>query len=121
MLMRTSQPKFNNFKIDHLIYLDSEFISSKYEEVKGISPKTQFSKAKGMKGQANISLFSSGIHTQETRTFTISSFQMCLKIQSSLFKYPDLQLDSFLNCKGTLVGWLQGDLSLGKWANKSES
>ncbi len=107
--------KISNSKIDKLIYLDSEFISSKFEEIKGISPVTQMTKVEGIRGQFGVGLLSSGVHTQETRTFKVSSFQMWLKIESELMQYPDFKVDNFVNNKGTFVRWIKGNLSLGTW------
>jgi hypothetical protein len=105
--------------IDRLIYLDSEFISVKYEEIENVAPLTEFTKVQGLRGQAGIGLFSSDIHAQETRKFQLSSFCMWQKIANDLCKYPHLNIKDFSNYQGTKIGWLQGDLSLGSWEEKS--
>ncbi|MFM8296647.1 MAG: hypothetical protein ACKN9E_19160 [Microcystaceae cyanobacterium] len=110
--------KVSDSKIDKIIYLDSEFISSKFEEIKGICPVTQMTKVEGIRGQLSLGLLSSGIHTQETKTFAVSSFQMWLEIESELIKYPDFKVSNFVNYKGTFVGWIKGNLSLGTWKEK---
>lgn len=74
--------------LDKIVYVDSGFISSKYEEIKNIHPDTEFTKIEGLKARASIPVFSAGVHTQETRKFKASSTQMLSEIESVLFSYP---------------------------------
>ncbi|QUS61321.1 hypothetical protein [Synechocystis sp. PCC 7338] len=103
---------------DKLIYLDSEFISTKYEEIRGITPSTEFTKIEGLRSQISIPVISSGIHTQETRKFKVSSLQMWKKINTELYKYPQLKITDFVNYQGTKIGWLDGKFSFGIWNEK---
>ncbi len=106
---------------DKLIYLDSSFVSSKYEEIRKVSPTVQITKVEGMKAQVGIGLFSSDIHTQETKTFKISSLKMYGEIKDELLNYPDSSLSLFQNYTGTTLVWIEGNLSLGTWRESSSS
>jgi len=53
-------------KTDKLIYLDPEFISAKYEEIKKVNPATQLTRTDGLKAGISIPMLSAGAHTQET-------------------------------------------------------
>src|SRR3954452_7261815 len=84
-----------------LIYLDSDFISSKYEEIKKVSPETQFAKTEGMKADGGLPILMAGIHSQETKAFKLSSLKMLKEIYDSLKSYPDFQPKDFKNYRGT--------------------
>lgn len=101
--------------IDNLVYLDAAFISAKFEEKTGTSPPTQLTRVEGMKAGANVPFFSAGLHTQETRTYTVSSRQMLEKVADSLHTYPRFDPVQFENYRGTIVCWLIGRLTLGEW------
>ncbi len=62
--------------LDKLIYIDPDFISSMYEEVRGVSPTTEFTKTEGIKADGGIPIFKAGVHSQETKKFSLSSVQM---------------------------------------------
>jgi len=101
---------------DSLLYLDPDFISSKYEEIKNISPSVQFSKTEGMKAEGGIPLLKADIHTQETKTFSKSSLQMLNEILDELYKYPEFKTIGFddSNMK-TQICWVEGMFTLGAW------
>jgi hypothetical protein len=101
--------------LDKLIYLDPDFISSKYEEIKGISPTTQFTKTEGMKADGGFPFLSAGVHTQETKTFKLSSIQMFDAIRDKLESYPNFQPENFRNYQGTQTVWIEGELTMGEW------
>ena len=106
-----------NIDLDKLVYLDSGFISSKYEEAKNVHPDTEFTKTEGMKAGASIPMFSGGVHTQETRKFKISSTQMLAEIEKEIFLYPKFdQLQSLSSSKTELV-WVLGKLSTSEWVD----
>ena len=60
--------KYNDL-LTKLIYIDADFISSKYEEIKKVSPETHFAKTEGMKADGGLPILRAGIHSQETKTF----------------------------------------------------
>jgi hypothetical protein len=98
-----------------LIYIDSDFISSIYEEVKKVSPKTQFSKTQGIKADGSIKIFSAGVQSQETKSFTLSSFEMLKDIYDELENYPQFKPKDFKNYKGTQTVWFNGEFTMGEW------
>ena len=107
--------------LSKLIYLDSDFISSKYEEIKKVLPKTQFSKTEGMKADGGLSILKAGIHSQETKTFNLSSLKMLKDIYEELESYVQFQPESFKNYQGTQTVWIEGSLTMGAWKAKEES
>lgn len=100
---------------DKIVYLDSEFISSKYEEIKKVQPNTEFTKVQGGKANASLPFFSAGVHTQEIRKFKISSIQMFLEIKEELLKYEDISIYSNVDEKFPKIGWVTGKLSTSEW------
>ena len=104
--------------LDKLLYLDPDYISSKYEEIKKVSPTTQFSRTEGRKGEAGIpSVLKADIHSQETRTFSLSSIQMLKDIYDDLALMRDFRQKEFQNYQGTQTGWIKGELTLGEWVS----
>jgi hypothetical protein len=107
---------------DTLLYLDPDFISSKYEEIKNISPSVQFSKTEGMKAEGGIPLLKADIHTQETKTFCKSSLQMLNEILDELYKYDEFKITGFdsSNMK-TQICWIKGMFTLGAWKSQVDA
>ena len=101
--------------LSKLIYMDADFVSSKYEEIRNISPETQFSKTEGMKADAGIAILKAGIHSQETRTFKLSATKMLKEIYEDLESYSKFQPESFRNYQGTQTVWIEGQLTMGTW------
>lgn len=62
--------------LQRLVYMDIGYMADLFEVVTGESPKTQISKNQGGKAGTNIPFFSAEVSAQETRSFTVSSFQM---------------------------------------------
>ena len=112
--------KHENF-LSKLIYLDSDFISSSYEEIANVSPNTQFARTEGTKADGGIALLNAGIYSQETRTFNISSIEMLRQIYDRLRGYPAFQPGSFRNYEGTQTVWTEGQLTMGEWRPSKES
>lgn len=99
---------------DHLVYLDLEFVSRKYEEKFGTDPNTKVTKQEG--GSAGITAFfaNAGVSTQESRTYSITSRQMLHSLWNGLMDgYP--VFENFENYKGTKLLWMSGNLTLGEW------
>lgn len=108
-------PKNKNL-LDRLIYLDPDFVSSKYEEIKGVSPTTQFTRTEGMKADGKFTILSAGVHSQEAKTFSLSSYQMLKAIYDELERYPSFDPAKFANYQGTQTVWLEGQLTTGEWS-----
>jgi hypothetical protein len=104
--------------LDKLIYLDPDFISSKYEEIKKVPPTTQITKTEGMKADGGLPFLSAGVHSQESKTFKLSSNQMLKDIYEELELYPTFEPANFGNYQGTQIAWLKGQLTLGNWKGK---
>ena len=97
-----------------LVYIDSDFISSIYEETKKVSPKTQFSKTQSIKADSSIKIFSAGVQSQETKSFTLSSYEMVKNIYDELEKYHCFEPKNFKNCEGTQTVWFDGLFTMGE-------
>lgn len=106
--------------LERLIYLDTDFISSAYEEIKEVSPKTQFTKVEGMKAEGGIPFLKADLHSQESRTFGLSSVQMLKAIHDDLEQYPKFEPENFSNDLGSQVAWMEGRLSSGRWKGSAE-
>jgi len=106
-----------NINFDKIVYIDSGFISSKYEEVKQIHPETEFTKVEGMNAGASIPIFSAGVHTQETRKFKISSLQMLSEIESVISSYPEFEKIENSEALETKLVWVTGRLSTSEWVD----
>lgn len=101
---------------DHLVYLDLEFVSRKYEEFSGTNPSEQIIKQEGASTGLKAFFATAGLSTQESRSYSITSREMLHNLWSSLFEnYGDF--DNFENYKGTRIAWMKGDLTLGEWRN----
>lgn len=102
---------------NRIIYLDSDFISSMYEEITGESPKTQFTKAQSSKGGGSLGIMRAEVQSQETRSFGISSIEMLGGIFEKLEEYPDFDASAFKNYSGTQTVWLKGLFTMGEWSD----
>ncbi len=102
--------------LDRIVYVDVEFVAQKYEQIRGTSAPSVMTRTEG--GQAGIkALFASAaVHTQESRTYPMSSTKMLEEIFDKLKERHDgINLDAWENGKGTRVGWIRGNLSVGEW------
>lgn len=104
-------------EFDKLVYLDSGFISGKYEIIYKEHPETEFTRIEGMKAGASIPFFSAGVHTQETRKFKISSTEMFAKIEDTLSSYPDFEPSDNINESLPQLVWVSGNLSTSEWVD----
>ena len=95
-----------------LVYFDTGYIADLYEVVTGLSPKTQITKNQGKKAGANIPLFSAEVSSQETRSFSVSSFQMLTEIMSTLNNELELNPSTFQLEMQSKYGWITGNLSV---------
>ena len=88
-------------KLHDLIYLDVEFVALRYEEITGDAPSSQFTKTEGMKAGLKIPVLSAGVHTQETRSYQLSSLGMLKKIWGDLSKYPSFDKSIYATIEKT--------------------
>lgn len=100
--------------LQKLVYFDTAYIADLYEIETGESPKTQISKNQVKKAGANIPLFSAEISAQETRSFSVSSFEMLVKMIGTLRKEPELDPSCFSANMHSTYGWINGSLTVFK-------
>jgi hypothetical protein len=107
--------------LDKLIYLDPDFISSMYEEIRNVSPATEFTRTEGINADGGLPFLKAGVHSQETKKFSLSSVQMVKDIYESLEDYPELDVKSFKNSQGTKTAWIEGRLTMGEWKESGKA
>lgn len=106
--------------MDNLIYSDIEFISLKYEDVTKKSPSSQLTRTEGKKAGLRIPVLSAGVHTQETRTYSISSFGMLNQIFENLKQYPPFDLKKTKDKIKQTIGWVKGHMTVSKWVELND-
>jgi len=104
-----------NVSIDNLVYLDSGFISSKYEEINSIYPDTEFTKIEGGKAGISAPFISAGVHTQETKKFKTSSLKMLRELLPSLRDYQEFEGINSIKDSASKIGWVKGRFSIAEW------
>jgi hypothetical protein len=97
---------------EKLIYLDKEFISSMYEEEKGISPNTVISRSESLNASAKIPLFSGGASTTECKSYSISTVGMLKKLFPELEKYPQFSKEEHKVSHPSFICWAEGLLTI---------
>jgi hypothetical protein len=102
-------------EMEKVVYLDVEFISQKYEQVTGISAESVLTRTEGGQAGLRIPFASAGVHTQESRSYPLSSTKMLKKVFDELKNYDWINLNAWENGKGSRVGWINGSLSVGTW------
>ncbi|WP_345853327.1 hypothetical protein [Shewanella algae] len=65
---------------EKLLYLDNDYISSTYEEIKKLSPETQITKTEGMNAGISAAFLSAGAKSIESKSYKISILQMLTEI-----------------------------------------
>jgi hypothetical protein len=106
--------------LERLIYLDADFISTAYEEIKEVSPKTSFTKMEAVGAEGGLPFLRADLRSQESKTFTLSSIQMLKAIHHDLEAFPKFQPDTFSNDLGSQVAWIEGRLSSGRWKGSND-
>jgi hypothetical protein len=104
---------------DQIVYVDVEFVSQKYERITGVSAQSVMTRTEG--GQAGVKAYfvSAGVHTQESRTYPMSSSMMLQRVFERLKEdYDPIDLDAWENGKGSRTGWIRGNMTLGRWIRK---
>lgn len=108
------------FKLDNLIYLDVEFVALKYEEITGNAPSSQLTRTEGMKAGLGIPVLSAGVHTQETRSYQLSSLGMLKKIWGNLEKYPSFEKNNHATIEKPEISWVQGYITVSIWGDPKD-
>jgi len=109
----------NGADLDALVYLDVDFISRKYEGRFGVDPAQKTAKSEGLSAGISAIFGKANANVQETRTFSLTSWGMFRALKQSLEEGYG-ELGKFENYVGTRLGWIQGSLSIGKWASQKE-
>ncbi len=73
--------------LDKLIYLDVEFISRKYEELTGTNPSESITKQEGAQAGIKALFMNAGVHTQESRSYTVTSREMLQAVWTKLLNH----------------------------------
>ncbi len=105
--------------LDKLIYLDVEFISRKYEELTGTNPSESITKQEGAQAGIKALFMNAGVHTQESRSYTVTSREMLQAVWTKIAEsYPSFDENTFNNYQGTSIAWLSGELTIGEWTKR---
>ena len=107
--------------LETLVYLDRDFVAAAYESIKGHAPITQVTRNEGMNAGANIPFFSAGLSSQETRTFTVSTFGMLKDLLPEFENYPNLASPPLADGAASQIGWIEGELSVFRVVVKANS
>jgi len=95
--------------LEHLLYLDRDFISSYFECTSGEAATTHFTRQEGKKVGAQIPLFSTEISAVEIKSYSVSSLRMLEESLSMLEKYA--VFSDANNMTKSQYSWVQGKLS----------
>lgn len=106
------QSKFPD--LDRIVYVDVEFVAQKFEQITGTPARSVMTRTEGAQAGVKIPFASAGVHTQQSRTYPVSSTKMLEEIFDELQKtYDRIDLDTWENGKGSRIGWVTGNLTVG--------
>lgn len=100
--------------IEKLLYLDREFVTSLYEVLRGEAPATQITRSEAMNAGAKLPIFSAGLASTETKTFTVSTTAMLMSLFDELCHYPDASTPPLGDGDTSSICWFEGELSVAK-------
>lgn len=98
--------------IDHLLYLDNDYVSTLYEVVTGKSSASKITRTEGMTAGVRIPLFSGGASSHESRSYEISTTFMLHEILKELSQIPTFTDSEIAIGKKSVTRWLSGSLSV---------
>lgn len=94
-----------------IIYLDSDFLSKKFEDTTNEPAMTTLFREEGIQTGLKIPFASGGAHTKEVKVYNISVYGMFKNLQASLKKYSNIQaIDEKMHNK---IGWISGEFKIG--------
>jgi hypothetical protein len=108
----------DRMKSEDLIYLDTEFISSKYEELTNESATTLITKEQGIAAGVGLSFLKSDLHSKELKQYKISTYRMWLKISDEIKKYPSFKPGDYSTGQRSTTAWVKGTFSMGEWSKE---
>ena len=98
--------------LDSAIYVDRAYVADLYEASTGTHPLTTITKNEGKKAGAALPIFSAELSATETRSYSISSFQMLGEVLPYIEHDASIEEESLrLNAASTL-GWVEANLSV---------
>lgn len=103
-----------NDKLEKLIYLDREFISTLYEHVSEDSPAAVITRTDGLKAGFALPLFNAGVSSVESKSYSLSANQMLEKLSDKLREYKNLSDKSLKYREESSIGWFYGSLTIQK-------
>ncbi len=112
--LRRDAMKDASIDLDKLVYLDLEFVSRKYEEIRNIDPSSKVTAQVRASGSVRAFFATVGASTQESRTYSITSREMIISIWPELGRTYE-KFTTFENYRGTKIQWVAGDLTIGEW------
>ena len=92
-----------------------------HEEITGEAPSSQLTRTEGMKAGLGIPVLSAGVHTQETRSYQLSSLGMLKNIWETLEKYPSFDKNIYDTINKPQIVWVQGRITVSIWGNPKHS
>jgi hypothetical protein len=104
-------------KYEDIVYLDTEFLYSKYEELTGKKAIVSLSKTEGGNAGLNIPVLSGRISTRTTKCFKTSPETALSKLIKDFRKIPKLGK----NESEEILVWISGNMSIGEWVNKKNN
>jgi len=96
---------------ESIIYLDADFLSKKYEDLKKKPVMTSLVRDEGLKAGIKFLFASGGAHTKEVKTYKCSVYGMLNSILGKLNEYPIL--DSIDESVHNKTAWVEGRLFIG--------
>jgi hypothetical protein len=95
-------------KCEDLIYLDSDYLSKKYEDEYKEPVLTQLVRDEGLQAGIKVFFASGGAHTKEVKTYNVSVYGMYKKLKDKLAQYQEI--DSIDENVHNETGWAYGRL-----------
>jgi hypothetical protein len=95
-------------KCEEIVYLDSDFLSKKYEDEYAQTVMTSLVREEGLQGGIKIPFASGGAYTKEIKTYNLSVYGMYRNLRDNLEKYPTVRV--FEQTTDNKVSWISGKL-----------
>lgn len=111
----------NTQLLHHLVYLDRDFVAGAYEAILGEAPVTQVTKNEGMNAGAKIPFFSAGVSAAESKTFSVSTLGMLVKLLPEINQLPSISKPPLPEGAASITGWIEGTLSVSKVVVRASS
>ena len=102
------------------LYDKAEPLYKEATEITGNAPSTQLTRTEGMKAGLGIPVLTAGVHTQETRSYQLSSLEMLKKIWGHLEKYPSFEKNIHATIEKPQIFMVQGHITVSIWGNSKD-